>query len=645
MAPATVSRARSIGVIARLVAALMALALVAPITATAAATRTYENPLKPTTNIGTGIVESCADPTVIYGQEGEGLWYMYCTADPLNDGDRNENGDYIFRQIPMFTSRDLVNWRYRGEAFNFADRPAYADNSSTDGDPVAGLWAPEIAYFAETGLYHIYYTVTDTTLPGGGSAIGLATSQGPLGPWTHSSSPVIEPHPADCCPDSRRWVFDPEVERTPEGDFIYYGSYFGGISVRTLGNAGTTSAPIEDGDPTSRTKNVAVANKFEGAEVEKIGNYYYLFVSATDCCRGPLTGYVVQVGRSESPLGPFVDKEGVRLDENEGMEDPTTGRVGGTPVIYQNGNRWIGTGHNTVFQDFAGQWWTIYHAVDINEPYFEDAVGFTKRPALLDPLNMVGGWPMLNGGRGPSDDPQAAPAAQPGEKTSKGVRPEPIDRPTAAYKGLSDNFNDGRLSGQWEWVRQPAAGTYGEANGVFWMNTQAADLHENQNNASVLLEDAPRGSWVAETKVRLTVPAEGCCFNFTQAGLVIYDDDDNYLRLVHVSIYNTRQTEFGKEVGPVPAGYPRYGNTVVGPPGEWTWLRIVKRAAPADAPGGLYGGNEAYTAYTSRDGKHWTRGGTWLHHMGSDVQIGLAAMGGSGFRADFDYVKVSRANR
>ncbi len=58
-----------------------------------------------------------------------------------------------------------------------------------------------------------------------------------------------------------------------------------------------------------------------------------------------------------------------------------------------NGNRWVGTGHNTVFQDFDGQWWTIYHAVDQDSLYFAGAVGFTKRPALLDPLDWVDGWP------------------------------------------------------------------------------------------------------------------------------------------------------------------------------------------------------------------------------------------------------------
>ena len=37
-----------------------------------------------------------------------------------------------------------------------------------------------------------------------------------------------------------------------------------------------------------------------------------------------------------------------------------------------NGNRWVGTGHNSVFQDVAGQWWTIYHAVDQARPVLRD---------------------------------------------------------------------------------------------------------------------------------------------------------------------------------------------------------------------------------------------------------------------------------
>jgi arabinan endo-1,5-alpha-L-arabinosidase len=134
-----------------------------------------------------------------------------------------------------------------------------------------------------------------------------------------------------------------------------------------------------------------------------------------------------------------------------------------------------------------------------------------------------------------------------------------------------------------------------------------------------------------ETRVKLNVPPEGCCFNYVQAGLVIYGDDDNFIKLAHVSIWDTRQTEFAKELAPVPTDYPRYGNTVVGAPGDWTYLRVVKRSNSE---------GELYTAYTSLDGVNWVRGGTWTHQLGSNAHIGLVAMGGSGFTANFDYVRV-----
>jgi arabinan endo-1,5-alpha-L-arabinosidase len=312
-----------------------------------------------------------------------------------------------------------------------------------------------------------------------------------------------------------------------------------------------------------------------------------------------------------------------------------------------NGNRWVGPGHNTVFEDFDGQWWTIYHAVDVQDPYFEGAVGFTRRPALMDQLDWVGGWPVVRGGQFASDTPQQAPAAQPGSTTNAKLRlapPDVIGKPIAA---ASDEFNGTGLSGDWTWVRPPDPATYRVVGGSFSMDTQAADLFVDSNNASVLTRPTPDGNFVVETKVRVSVPAEGCCFNYVQAGLVVYGSDDAFIKLVDVSIWETRQTEFAKEVAAVPDGYPRYGNTVVGPPGEWTWLRIVARTddQPDDSVAGPYGGTERYTAYTSHDGVTWTRDGTWAHALGDGARIGLVAMGGSGFTADFDYVRVNATHR
>lgn len=591
-------------------ALLLALALLTVPTGSvrAADDPTYTNPL-PIQIPGDGMVESCADPSLIRGQQpGDSYWYMYCTKDPLNDEDRNAGG-FNFHNIPMLKSLDLVNWTYVGDAFSTP--PSW-------GEPTSGMWAPEIQFFNDQ--YYLYYTMTDPTTAVSGEpncvsepAIGVATSASPTGPWQDLGRPVVEPRRGGpgC---NFKWTFDPEVITVGGQRYIYYGSYYGGIEVRPLSADGFTT------DPASAVQ-VTIPNRYEGANVVEHGGYYYLFVSAANCCNGPVTGYSVFAGRSASPTGPFVDRDGVSL---------LAGRVGGTPVLRMNGNRWVGTGHNSVFTDLQGQDWTVYHAVDRNDPYFAGTNDFTKRPVLLDRLDWIDGWPTVRGGLGASDTPQTVPAAQPGDKyKSKDKPPKKLSlgKPIAA---LSDEFSGDTLGSNWSWVRQPAAESYGLTGDAFRFDTQNAYLFEGNNSASVLTEAAPTGDYVVETKLTLNLPAEGCCFNYVQAGLLIYGDDDNYVRLMHVSIWETRQTEFAKEFVE-PGRGPHFGGSLVGPPAETTWLRIVKRTV---------GGEELYTAYTSRDGTTWVRGGTWTHQLGGSARIGLAAMGGSGFTATFDYVRV-----
>jgi arabinan endo-1,5-alpha-L-arabinosidase len=551
-------------------------------------------------------VENCPDPTIIRGkQQGDEVWYMYCTMDPLNDQDRDTSGQYKEHLIPILKSTDLVEWTYAGDAFT--ERPSWAA-------PTSDIWAPEIEYFGDK--YHLYYTIVDTKQ--GGSAIGVATSDTPLGPWTHVSRPVVEPHESPCCANSKRWVYDPEVLVEADGDkYIYYGSYFGGISVRTLSEDGLTS------DPYSQVE-VTISNRYEAASIIKHGGFYYLLGSSTDCCNGALTGYSIFAGRSTNPWGPFVDREGVRLTFN---------RVGGTPVLGLNGNRWVGTGHNTVLTDFGGQDWIVYHAIDRNNPYFEPpATGAApvKRQVMMDALDWIDGWPTVRGGAWASDTEQPAPAAQPGEKSRYQSSPVKEDEPGAAIVSAAEEFDGTSLGSQWTWIRPPAESGFGLENGTFRFNTQATDLHENNNSASILTRAAPAGNYVVETKLKLNLPPVSCCHNFTQAGLVIYGDDNNYVKLVHFSNWETRQIAFAKEVGPA-GNAPRYGETFGGPADETVWLRISRRERD---------GEEHYTAYSSRDGSTWTRAGTWTHKLGVEARIGLVSMSKAGFTAHFDYVRV-----
>jgi arabinan endo-1,5-alpha-L-arabinosidase len=602
----------------------------------------YSNPLEPRIP-GDGVVESCADPTVIQGQEpGDTTWYMYCTTDPLNDEDRDAAGELIFHRIPTMTSEDLVNWTYVGDAF-----PQGATGLPSWAEPDAALWAPEVVYSTTYDQYYMFFGVTDTTAAISGvdncetdNAIGVALSDSPTGPWTFSDEPVVGPRQNAAGGCDFFWTYDPDVlgDSVEANSILYFGSYYGGVF-------GTNVTLTEDGAVADEQDLVPVAtdNKYEGANVVYRDGYYYLFLSATNCCNGALTGYSVFVGRSTSPLGPFVDQQGNLL---------TDAQAGGTPFLTMNGNRWVGTGHNTVFQDAAGDWWTIYHAVDQQDPFFESEPGFTKRPALLDAIDWVNGWPTVNGGRGPSDTSMPAPAGQAGQESEHKRRLVQKQLPGILLGDFSDEFNGTALGDAWSWewtgdedahVAPPAPAS-SVSNGVLSVDIQAADTYVDVDNAYVLVRDAPDGDYVVETRVRVDVPDEGCCFNYAQAGIMIYDDEDNYVKLTNTSIWNTRQTEFAKEVNPVPAGWSRYGNTVVGPPSEeWTYLRIVVEQLNKRERAAAGGDTESYTAYTSQDGINWVRGGTWTHSLGDDAQVALAAFGlqqPADYTAEFDYVRV-----
>ena len=569
----------------------------------------YRNPMRLALP-GNRHAASCADPSVLRAHSAaDRHWYLYCTSDALTSSEHDATGQLVIHNVPTFRSTDLVHWTYVGDAF--PSKPSWVA-------PTAGIWAPDVVYHG--GRYLMYYAASDTSLPGGGSAIGVASSVGPAGPWTDAGGPVVPPTDAPGTPGSRRWEFDPEVVYAGRHTYLYFGSYFGGIFARELDSTGTVSVA-------STERRIAIDNRYEGTFIVKHAGWYYFMGSATNCCAGPLTGYAVFTARSRSPLGPFRDRDGRSI---------LASRVGGTPVLTQNGNRWVGTGHNAVITDYSGQDWIVYHAVDRTDPYYAVRPLYTKRPGLIDPLDWEHGWPVVRGGRGPSDHWLPGPAAQPGERTGYRphfVRPARVGR---TYRALSDSFAGSSLSSRWTWVRPPAPATYRVANGTLQWQTQAGDLHPEtagSSLASVLTEPAPTGDYVVETKVRVDVPKDGCCHNFVQGGLVIYGDAGNYVKLASVSIWNTRQTEFGKEVTPQPAQYPNYGNTVVGPVGAWTYLRIVRHQRA--------GGTDAYTAYTSLDGRHWDHGGTWTHHLSSHARIGLISMGGTGFTSTFGYLRVS----
>lgn len=326
--------------------------------------------------ISEGFADTFADPVIVRGDDG--LWYAYGTTDPLREGEG------VFHRVPMAQSANLVDWKYVGDAFTATQRPAYAAENTA-------FWAPDVR---RQGDHWVMYATVTETVPPGGSAIGAATAPTPTGPWTFSDTPVVAPRPAPG--GGFLWTFDPTRITTPDGTmYLYYGSYFGGIWVNRMTPDGLHI--------TGEATRVAIDNKFEGAYVVLRDGWYYLFASSANCCAGPTTGYSVSVGRSRDPRGPFVDRLGQSLNVS---------RAGGTPVIAPNGNRWVGTGHNGLITDLAGQDWFVYHAIDRNDPYLDGTSGINERPMLLDRLDWIDSWPTVRAGKWASDELKDRPVTR-----------------------------------------------------------------------------------------------------------------------------------------------------------------------------------------------------------------------------------------
>lgn len=100
---------------------------------------------------------------------------------------------------------------------------------------------------------------------------------------------------------------------------------------------------------------------------------------------------------------------------------------------------------------------------------------------------------------------------------------------------LSDEFEEWDLNPAWSWVREDAAnwGIGGPAGrryfGYMGITAQAGDIYRTYNNAeNLLLKNPPEGAYDISTKIDFW---GGISKNYQQAGLLIYQDDDNYLKL------------------------------------------------------------------------------------------------------------------
>ena len=287
------------------------------------------------------LANDAPDPSVI--RASDGTYYAYTTQAYFGAQ---------FVNLPILRSNGLVSWELVGDAF--PDNPDWAVRSPGD------MWAPHMSRW-DDGSYRLFFSAARRD--NGEMAIGVATAHSPTGPFSDSGGPIITGHSFS--------AIDPFVLDADGRQYLYWGSAGEPISAQELSADGLNLV----GEPMEvlHASTGEYEGLIEGAWITVHEGLYYLWYSGDACC-GAEAHYAVMVARSESPLGPFTrNPDNPILGANEQFDAP---------------------GHHATIQGPDGNDWILYHAMVRPETTF--------RSLFLDRVDWVDGWPVINGGNGPS---------------------------------------------------------------------------------------------------------------------------------------------------------------------------------------------------------------------------------------------------
>jgi beta-glucosidase len=96
---------------------------------------------------------------------------------------------------------------------------------------------------------------------------------------------------------------------------------------------------------------------------------------------------------------------------------------------------------------------------------------------------------------------------------------------------VEEEFNGTTLGKQWSWVREnPADWSLSKKTGSLTITAKAGDVQAMNNNAENILLQSANTDWVVESKLVFSKKPSGFSQN---GGLIAYQDDDNYVKLVY----------------------------------------------------------------------------------------------------------------
>lgn len=329
----------------------------------------------------------------------------------------NSSFEY-FPGIPIWHSKDLINWEQIGNVLN---RPSQLPLSNCK--PSNGIYAPTIRF--HDGIFYMVVTLV-TGDKGYGNFYVTATN--PAGPWSepiHVAQNGIDPS-LFWNEDGKAYFISNRGTKSSDPRAIYQseidmktGKLLGNIKMLWKGSGGSY---------------------VEGPHMYKKDGYYYLLTAEG----GTSYGHTVAIGRSRNIWGPF---------ESCPHNPILTNRMAYNIIQ--------GTGHADLVQAADSSWWMVHLAF---RPAV-DGIHFIGRETCLTPVEWKKGeWPVVN------------KTGQTDEVMKVSTLPiQAFEKPTT-----KDNFDKGKMDFLWIHLRNPDPKNYSitERKGFLRLKGSALTLND-----------------------------------------------------------------------------------------------------------------------------------------------------------------------
>ncbi len=393
-----------------------------------------------------------------------------------------------FPGIPIYQSKDLVNWKMIGHALD-----GLSQLNLSNVDCTRGVFAPTLRY--HEGIYYIISTLTGVPV---GKPAGnfIVTAKNPAGPW---SEPVWLPEAQG---------IDPSLFFDDDGKVYYQGNYSPQpkkwnnhrnlwLQEFDLKNMKLTGKKVDilDGSDFYQKGNIDGGIKegvdfFEAPHLYKKEGKYYLVAGHG----GTFQNHAVSVWRSEHIFGPYEMNPANPILTHRDL--PTTHPI-------------TSTGHADLVQTQKGEWWMVYLA---RRPYGGD-IHILGRETFLSPIDWSGAWPVVN------------PTGNTGRGELFFERPDLKDKKWKS-ETAPDEFNDRTLNPCWTFIRTPLSKWWSltERKGFLRLQLRPEMISEIVNPSFIgRRQESPNCS--ATIKMEFVPESDN-----EEAGLVVERDKDNYFR-------------------------------------------------------------------------------------------------------------------